>query len=384
MKNIRAMLICLVLVLTCVLTFVACDGGESGGEGTKAPVNTPTNAPTEEVTEAPTEEVTEAPTEETTDAPVETPTEDGEENTDNTLGGDDEYDPAYYVVIRTAEDLMAFNKAVNEDGEVFFDMTVVFLDDIDLTGYTWQPLDGYCLGGTTFDGNGHTISNMYINYNEACETIPEDQIGAGFVGVALDALYFEDITFDNCTIDANERHVGCLVGKSWNGASCDFTNVKVTNFTVNGWMDYNNTDPANGGRPIAFRVAGIMGAAWGPATFYQCTVENIKLSGFHNLAGILGYDATGMVDEYSFEECVVNNAEMTFSYCLAASYTVDMPRKFVSVFYNAANWGDNIDFCVETGNTYSSISFFDWSAENAEYTPAEFRSWTREEAAAGA
>ena len=108
-------------------------------------------------------------------------------------------------------------------------------------------------------------------------------------------------------------------------------------------------------------------------------MENIDISGFHNLAGILGYDASGAVSAFSFENCKVENAKMTFSYCLSEYYTVDMPRKFVSVFYNSADWVDNIDECVEMGNTYTNISFLDWTDDYAEYTPEDFRSWTEEE-----
>ena len=165
-----------------------------------------------------------------------------------------------------------------------------------------------------------------------------------------------------------------------------FTNVNVTNFTVDGWMDYNNQDREAGGHPISFRSAGFIGHIMAPsssAEFISCKVENIKLSGFHNLAGFIGY-ASQTVDEYCFEDCVVNNAEFTFSYCLSESYTTDMPRKFVSVFYNAANWADNVDYCVEQGNTFSSVSYYDFANENTEYTAGEFRSWTREEADAAA
>lgn len=379
MKKFLSLALCLAVLLSCVMIFAACNGSGETNE-TEAGTVAKTEAPTETPTETPTEEATEAPTE----APTEEATQADEDGTTDASGDNGGYDPEYYVVINTAEDLMNFNKKVNEVDEDgfpindFYEMTVVLTADIDLTGYDWEPLNGYALDETTFDGNGYTISNMYISYNEENETLTEDEIGAGFIGVAHYNVYFKDISFDNCKIDAYERHVGCLVGKSWNGAAVDFTNVKVTNFEVNGWMD-NNVE-ASEGRKIAFRVAGIMGAAWGPATFYQCTVENAKLSGFHNLAGILGYDGSRTIDEYSFEECVVNNVEMTFSYCQAEAYTIDMPRKFVSVFYNAANWGDNIDYCVEMGNTYSSISFYDWTDDNAEYTPAEFRSWDREEA----
>ena len=39
-----------------------------------------------------------------------------------------------------------------------------------------------------------------------------------------------------------------------------------------------------------------------------------------------------------------------------------MPRRFVSVFYNGPKWVDNIDACVEQGNTFSGVSFYDWTS----------------------
>lgn len=379
MKKALSLLMCLAVLLSCAMIFAGC-GTKGPGTGTTEQTQAPTAEVTDTPTETPTEDATEAPTEEAT----EENTAAGEDNTTDDSGDNGDYDPAYYVVINTAEDLMNFNKAINEDGETFYDMTIVFTADIDLTGYDWKPLDGMALGYTTFDGNGHTISNMEITHDVELGTAPEF-IGAGFIGVASDDIIFEDITFDNCHITAHERAAANLIGCVTNGIMT-FENVNVTNFTVDGWMDYNNQDRNNGGFPICFRAAGFIGhimAAGSSADFINCKVENIKLSGFHNLAGFIGY-ASQSVDEYCFENCVVNNAEFTFSYCLSSSYTIDQPKKYVSVFYNASNWADNLDYCLEQGNTYSSVSYYDWTDDNAEYTAGEFRSWTREEAEADA
>ena len=69
---------------------------------------------------------------------------------------------------------------------------------------------------------------------------------------------------------------------------------------------------------------------------------------------------------------------------MSDSYTVDMPRKFVSVFYNGAQWVNNVQTVIDNGNTYSSVSYFDWTDDNKEYTAGEFLSWTQEEADAAA
>ena len=379
MKKLFALLLCLVLCLSCVAAMASCDKTPDQPADTTAQNNT-TEAPTEDATEAPTdaEETTEAPedttdAEETTEAPA-----DGDETQDP---GD--YDPETHVVITSPEDLMAFNKAVNEDMEYFDDMTVVFTNDIDMTGYEWIPLDGNGLFGVTFEGNGHTISNLKFIDHDPPQGTPASEIGSGFVGVAVADMTFQNLTIDTASVVAYERAVGCFVGVQTNGYIW-FENCYVKNFTADGWMDYNNQDREADGHPISFRLAGFVGHNMaGQLGFLNCHVENVKLSGFHNMAAFVGYGSVTL-DEFAFEECSVKNLECTFSYCLSDSYTVDMPRKFVSVFFNHAQWIDKVQATVDMGNTYEGVSYYDWTDDNAEYTPSDFASWSEEEANAGA
>ena len=392
MKKLIALLLCLLLALSCVATLASCDSDKT--EETTTKNETTTAAPSEETTEA-TEETSEA--EETTEATEET-TEATEETSDSTdesgdasdetqdVIDDTEYDPELYVVIRNAEDLMAFNKAVNEDYEYFDGMTIVFTADIDMTGYVWTPLDGTCIMGVTFEGNNHTISNLqFADYEyEVGMAPPNGEKGCGFVGSACSDITFLNLTFLNTTVNAYDQAVGNFLGSIRTGSAW-FENCKSIGFTVNGWMDWNNQDRENDGHAIAMREAGFIGhiVGGGSASFTDCAVENITLTGFHNLAGFVGYDGGGMLDAFCFENCTVTNANFTFSYCLSENYTVDMPRKFVSVFYNSGNWADNIDDCLDMGNDYLDVYFFDYTDNNAEYSPVDFRSWTQEEAAAG-
>ena len=376
MKKLFALLLCLVL---CLSVFAACDNQGDTAEDTTAGNDT-TAAPTDETTEAPAEETTEAPTEdETTEENTEENTADGDETSDPNV----EYDPTTHVVISSAEDLMAFNKKVNEDYEYFDDMTIVFTADIDMTGYEWIPLDGNGLFGVTFEGNGHTISNLKFVDHDPEQGTPAAEIGTGFVGVAPFDMTFQNLTIDTASVVAYERAVGCFVGVQTNGYIW-FENCYVKNFTADGWMDYANQNRDEGGHPISFRLAGFVGHNMaGQLGFLNCHVENIKLSGFHNMAGFVGYGSVTL-DEFAFEECSVKNLECTFSYCLSDSYTVDMPRKFVSVFFNHAQWIDKVQATVDMGNTYEGVSYYDWTDDNAEYTPSDFASWSEEEANAPA
>lgn len=358
MKKLLAMLLCLVMVVSCVSVLASCD------KDTKDPAKT--DAPSK--TEAPTED---ASTPEDTSA--------DETNPDESDDEDDVYVPVEGdVIITSVEDLLAFNKSVNEEYVYYEYVNVVFEADIDLAGHEWTPLYGDALINVTFVGNGHTISNMNINYNvDGSLTTADGNLvdellaGAGFVGTSTHELYFEDLTFDNCYIKACERYVGCVLGRNF-GGTVEMENVKVTNFKVDGWTDIDNKVTEDGAKVnIAMRVAGIMGANHGTAYFENCHVDNIELSGYHNLAGIVGVDQNegGMLDEYCFVDCSVKNAKFNFSYGM--KYDVNQNMKYVAVFFNAAGYVNKTDLLVEMGNSYEGVSFYD-IANDAEYLPGDF------------
>ena len=293
------------------------------------------------------------------------------------------YNPAENAInISSAEELIAWTETIRFDGKEYYDVIINFTADIDLTGYIWIPIDGTYLDTVTFEGNGHTISNMTIQGND---TIPPDLMhnypyGIGFIQNAEYDLFFQNLTFDNINITAWERHVGVIIGNVYGNATITFSNVYVTNARINGWMDYHNNDTSSGGHALAFRIGGFIGGAFaGEYSFVDCAVVNAQMSGFHNMAGFVGFDATGMLYPDCFQNCLVRNVGMTFSYCMADSYSADQPRKFVSVFFNASDWVDNVDEFEQFGNTYDKISYIDYTTGTT-YTPDNFRSWTYEEA----
>ncbi len=370
MKKLVTALLCLALLTA---TLASCDFGSSDKETTAADT-TAAEADTTAAEGDTTAEGDTAAEDDTTAAEDDS----GEEDPSEPVAGD--------LNISTAEELMAFNKSINEDYEDYADCTIAFTADIDMAGYEWIPLDSYGLNGVTFEGNGHTISNLkFVDYAPETGT-PATDMGCGFIGVNVSTLTFRNLTFANASVTAYERHVGCIIGINVEGSAyVTFENVHVNGFKADGWMDYNGDIFPDEQHPISFRLAGFVGSnAAGFVTFTGCSAKNLELSGFHNLAGFVGYDGSRTMDAYCFEECVVEDCKFTFSYCLSDSYTVDMPRRFVSVFYNGADWIDNIDAVVELGNSYSNVYHYDWTDNNAEYEASEFRSWTQEEKDAAA
>jgi LPXTG-motif cell wall-anchored protein len=119
--------------------------------------------------------------------------------------------------ISTAEQLAGLAVLVNtgaaESGGApadFSGMTITLGDDIDLAGYDWTPIGTFVWASLvdlhpfsgTFDGNGHTISNMTVS--------DITKIGAGLFGYTTSAL-IEDLGVVNCTV-AGQGVAGGLAG----------------------------------------------------------------------------------------------------------------------------------------------------------------------------
>ena len=287
------------------------------------------------------------------------------------------YDPAHYVVIREADDLAAFNRAVNEDEYDFRDMTVVFLNDVDMADYLWHPLNGQCLAGVTFDGQGHTVRGLRLPDHQRTESTAT---GSGFIDVTTADITFRHLTLEDTRVRAFEHSVGNFIGAVRGGAA-RFEGCRSVGFRAEGRMEPLNGDPATGGHAVATRMGGFVGyvGTGGTARFTSCAVEKLTLQGFQNLAGFVGYDGAGTLSADCFTGCSIREAELTFAYPMAEGYDPDRPEKPVTVFYNAVDWQDTVEACLASGNLYQAVIYYDWANDGAAYTPDELRSRARME-----
>jgi len=97
--------------------------------------------------------------------------------------------------------------------------------DPDLTGVTWTPITGF---SGTLDGDGHTISNLSID-----AAASDDQ---GLFGVVLDGFKCKDLSFEDCTVVADD-HVGILFSRAHSlpgSATTLISNVNFTNCEISG------------------------------------------------------------------------------------------------------------------------------------------------------
>lgn len=261
--------------------------------------------------------------------------------------------------IGTREELFAFaDKVLSGDAE-YDDMTILLTADIDLDptlegGKHWTPIGTDGLDYATIDGGGHIINGMTI----ASEDLDADY-GSGFIGISTNSITIKNLTFTNARIDSDTKHCGCVIGSvETAGSIVEIDNVTVSNLTLNGGVGVEGD--ING---ISFRVGGIVGAniMGAEVEITNCTVENSKLFGFHNLGGILGCSNE---QTYTVEKNTVKNVELNYSagYATNERYQVEEDiRYFADPFYNVNNyWGEyHTDVDKEAGNTYENLTSYD-------------------------
>ena len=186
--------------------------------------------------------------------------------------GDGEVGNPY--IITKAEELAWFRDQVNsgnnficakisEDVEVIDMSTVCHAEDKsqNLEELSWKPIGkndyGYQYRGT-FDGNGKTITNLYINAS---------QNNVGLFGYTMEGT-IKNLTFEYANVTNTKTYTGILVGYANNS---NLQNIKIS-----------NTCQIKGGK----ETGGIAGDFWGNA--YNC-VNYATVQGKERVGGLLGY-----------------------------------------------------------------------------------------------
>ena len=241
--------------------------------------------------------------------------------------------------ISTAGQLLYLAEKVNVYGKTFEGQTVVLTADIDLTGINWKPIgqNGDKAGFQgTFDGQGHTISNLYVNQSDRAyqaagffgsaryATIKNFKIvnatiinlddagntdngAAVVVGAAQFATTIDNVDVENATVVGNRRVAaiaGYYVGTITN---CDVKSVNLTaNFDAMGDGSYDNAD----------KVGMIIAYSNGASTISNNTVTGGSIIGYRDIGGIAGYATTSTLTNNSVSglSIVVNNGHNYKSY----------------------------------------------------------------------
>ena len=150
--------------------------------------------------------------------------------------------------------------------------TFVLANDIDLSGYStgegWEPIGNASNFRGKFNGNGYTVSNLYINRSS------EDYVG--LFGNISSIGSVVNLRITNASVVGN-NYVGIITG------SHSSTNAPVKNCTVSGAVTGTNY------------VGGVIGYAYRSVS--HC-YANINVDGESYVGGITGMNVTGITDSY--------------------------------------------------------------------------------------
>ena len=160
----------------------------------------------------------------------------------------------------------------------FKSKTIKLGGNIDLNDVAWTPIGDNAnpfLGN--FDGQGYTVSNLYVS-NEGW---------AGLIGHAGkgSAVTVKNVTIDGVTIFSN-RMAGAVVGQIY--GSIDNCHVKNATIMVTPNLvgdSYDNGDKVGG-------IVGWLGDNGNNRVLSNCSAENVALGAYRDVGGIAGYVAS--------------------------------------------------------------------------------------------
>ena len=194
-----------------------------------------------------------------------------------------------YAIYEAAE-LAWFAKAVNE-GNTFKGETVKLCKDIHLNGEAWTPIGANGKFEGTFDGQNNVIEGLFVNMT--------DKTPAGLFSKIFGAAVVKNVKVCHAEIYGHNM-IGVIVGEN---TCADVINCHVENATV--VATTLNDD-------LGSHVAGIVGylsADGSKATVEGCSVKNVTITAFRDVAAIVGTATAG--NNPTIKNCRAEGATIT-------------------------------------------------------------------------
>ncbi len=234
--------------------------------------------------------------------------------------------------VATADDLFAVAKALESTEWAYY---VNFVDDVDLTGKTWTPInlwDPENSNVITFNGNGKTIKNMNV----------EGGSKLGFIGENARDIKVDSLNFDGANVTTWGSMSAVVIGYQYGDVVLN--NVSVTNSNI--------TSTAEKG----IRLGGLVGQSFlhdgATLSVTNCNVSDTTVTGYHNVAGLVGslMNYSTLTDKWTMTGNLVTNCTFNATNNLAPN-----------VAYASA-------YAVEGGNgyKYSFVASHEYFDDNKE------------------
>ena len=225
--------------------------------------------------------------------------------TQSTLAGSGTAEDPYTV--SSAAELAYIAEQVN-NGTTYDQKYIQLTQDIDLTGVEWNPI-GYTLSGSValgkpflgiFDGNGKTISNLYV-------ATEEENLMVGFIGHNRGTV--KNLTIENATVKG-KNSVGVIVG--------DNEGV-IENCHVSGTVHVSTSGDDCLGGLVGYNS--IQNA--GVATIRECSASGVEVTSetANQVGGLVGQNSGGIIEASYFSGKVTGKTTGTVTMGGIVGYT---------------------------------------------------------------
>ena len=287
-------------------------------------------------------------------------------------GGTGTADDPYQIA--TADDLLEFAKLVNDDGETT--ANAILTADIDLSDKSWIPIGSINQYRGTFDGDGHTISGLYIDSNDYYQGLfgylSTDGDNTGTVqnltvsGSVSGGMYVGGIAGNNrgsvtgCAFSGSvsgNSYVGGVVGEnSGSVTNCAFSGSVTSSSSYVGGVVGENSDGStvencyNTGTVTGTDdyVGGVVGENRGISIVKNC-YNTGAVSGGEDVGGVVGNNSSSSTVENCYNTGTVTGPSTN------VGGVVGDNRGPVKNCYNTGNISGNVSGGV-VGQNHGSVT----------------------------
>ena len=211
-----------------------------------------------------------------------------------------------YIIANTNQ-LLLMAKMINSGDEAYTSAYYELTDDIDLMGMEWTPI-GEGRGNTSidlaesgafsgvFNGNGHTISNLYINATATDHVAMYGLFGfVGSKGVVSNLTVTGSVKATSSINDENEKNTLICGGIAGAGASATFSNCTFKGSVV---ADYPVSEASVSVGGVVGHLVGLLSEcsaiiAKGDSVCGEATYTNVgALAGYVNAGSVTNCSTT--------------------------------------------------------------------------------------------
>ena len=209
------------------------------------------------------------------------------------------------IEISTAADFAGIMAHISE----YDNLTITLMNDISLENLAWTPayIDGTKLGNSRIiiDGNGHTISGLKVNVENACAGLISKTWAGGT------EVYFKNLTIADSSITGDSDDstktagVGVFIGYPEASSVISFENCHIVNTSVNGghW--------AGGFYGIAGGYSGSDGPVEMKITANNCSVNGLTVNSKGSVGGFAGHAINDTKTDLCIDNLTLTNINVT-------------------------------------------------------------------------